>query len=80
MCRVPLPLVVLEHLHLLLVGLGDARELLDSPVDALQKGVSCGRHEIGSAGKAVQRKQSGGKHGGRKADRQADADTQRGGK
>lgn len=56
MCRVPLALVVLEHLHLLLVGLGDARELLDSLVDALQKRVSCGRHEVGSAGRAGARR------------------------
>ena len=56
MCRVPLALVVLEHLHLLLVGLGDARELLDSLVDALQKGVSCGRHEVGGADRAGARR------------------------
>lgn len=83
MCRVPLPLVVLEHLHLLLVGLGDARELLDSLIDALQKGVFGGRHEVGSAGKAGQGKarqgqqRGGGKQAGTEAGRQAGAgDTQ----
>lgn len=71
MCRVPLSLVVLEYLHLLLVGLGDACELLHSPVDTLQKGVSRGRHEIGSAGKAGQ--SSGQQRGRQKAGRRANS-------
>lgn len=49
-CRVPLTLVILEHLHVLLVALGDARELLHSSVNALQEGVLEGRHEVGRAG------------------------------
>lgn len=49
MCRVSLTLVVLEHLHLLLVGLGNARELLDSSVDTLKERVSSGRHEVRGA-------------------------------